>query len=180
MVFKVRMPRIDANVTEGMIGCWLARVGQQVAQGDALVEIITDKAAFELPAEQGGLLRAQAAPEKSVVPVGYVIALLSERDDEPLPDVSGENDEIMRQHADAVLLGSTEPAQHPRGPGHATQQPLTGEQVRATPAARRLARLEGVRLEDVPAAEGGAIQQGDVLRHVRLRNEGEKDSPNGG
>ncbi|MCK4373999.1 MAG: 2-oxo acid dehydrogenase subunit E2, partial [Candidatus Brocadiae bacterium] len=105
MVFKVRMPRIDANIEEGSIGRWLADCGDPIRAGRPLVEIITDKASFELEAEQGGILRAQVAAEKRVVPVGYVIALIGQDAAEPLPQVEEENEAVLAAYRRKLTAG---------------------------------------------------------------------------
>jgi pyruvate dehydrogenase E2 component (dihydrolipoamide acetyltransferase) len=175
MVVKVRMPKIDANVEEGTIGGWLCNTGDKVKPGQSLVEIITDKVTFELQCEQEGILRAQVAPEKSVVPVGYVIALLSDDANEPLPDVSGENRQIVRQHLDKMLAPDRDEAAGQRQ----TSENRAAARVRATPAARRLARRENVRLEDIEASDGGAVQESDVIRYLRDRKGAEGDGGHG-
>jgi len=173
MVHKIRMPKLDANVLEGSIGRWLKAVGEPVRAGEPLVEIITDKAAFELESKHRGFLRACLAPEKSVVPVGFVIALLSEDADEPLPDVRAENDETMKRHRETLLFGAaaTGPPAGPHpAPGEAEGGAPGGSRPRATPAARRLARSKGVRLEDVEPGAGGVVREEDVTRHLRQRD----------
>jgi len=171
MVHKVRMPKIDANVEEGTIGGWLVEVGGKVEAGTALVEIITDKATFELEAEQGGILRGRVAAEKSVVPVGYVIALLTDTEDEVLPDVTDENKETVRRHLENMLLsadGAPAPDESPPDQeGHA----------RATPAARRLARREDVSLDQIEAPEGKPIQESDVAAYLRSRDAAKEGGP---
>jgi pyruvate/2-oxoglutarate dehydrogenase complex dihydrolipoamide acyltransferase (E2) component len=173
MVHKVRMPRVDANVEEGAVGAWLKEVGQRVEAGEPLVEIITDKASFELECDVGGVLRGCTASEKSVVPVGYVLALLSDSADEPLPDVTQENEEVMQRHREAMLLGAseTEPAAEQRAPSarDSTGGPGAAARLKATPAARHLARQAGVRLQEIPVADGGVIRETDVQEYLRER-----------
>lgn len=163
MVSKLRMPKIDANVTEGAIGQWLVNQGQWVEVGQGLVEIITDKATFEFEAEQPAFLRRRVAQEKSVVPIGFILALLSESEDEPLPDVTAENAEIMQRYLDAMLAGAL-PESEGVTPPQRSLEP-TSERVRATPAARHLARQHGVPLQEVMPA-GNVIEAADVRRHT--------------
>ncbi|NQT52086.1 hypothetical protein HQ576_08545, partial [bacterium] len=82
MVTQVIMPKLAANVEEATIGQWFLQEGDAVARGDLLFEAITDKAAVELKAEGGGVLRRILAAPNSVVPVGQVIALIAEADEE--------------------------------------------------------------------------------------------------
>jgi pyruvate/2-oxoglutarate dehydrogenase complex dihydrolipoamide acyltransferase (E2) component len=163
------MPRIDANVDEGAIGRWLAEVGEAVPAGGPLVEIITDKATFELEAERSGILRRRVAPTRSVVPVGYVIALLSERPEEALPDVSNENEALMDAYRERLLGVGADAG--PGGPEHSAASAAGG--VRATPAARRLAAREGLSVEVIAERTGGVVRQRDVERELERGREGD-------
>jgi len=180
MVFKVRMPKIDANVREGTIGRWLKQPGARLEAGEPLVEIITDKAAFELDSERAGFLRRCVAPDKSVVPVGYVIALVSEDEAEPLPDVSRENEETMRRHKESLLFGAAGPSGQPAPEPHAHGASAVAARPRATPAARRLARRKGVPLEKLTPPPDGVIREADVLEHLRAAGRSQKGSGDGG
>ncbi len=167
MVFKIRMPRIEANTEEGSIGRWLKAEGEWVEAGEPLVEIITDKATFELESERGGFLRRRVAPQNSVVPTGYVIALLSDEKGGGLPDVTEENEELMRRYRESLLFGAGElTAPEGQGPAEPVRRGSQAARVRATPAARKLARSEGVRLGEVKAPQDGVIREKDVLAHL--------------
>jgi pyruvate/2-oxoglutarate dehydrogenase complex dihydrolipoamide acyltransferase (E2) component len=169
MAAKVRMPRIDANVDEGTVGKWLVSPGDLVAVGDPLCEIITDKASFELEADCAGVFRKAVVAEKSVVPVGFVIALLGEADDERLPDVGKENAAVMLAYQESLLCGV-----RPAGDsGEREADPPTADSVRATPAARMLARREGVSLDRLAQRLDRVIQKADVEREIeKLRGGG--------
>ena len=169
MVRRLLMPRIDPNVDEGTIAGWLVQPGQAVHAGQPVVEIITDKAAFELEVEAAGILRRHCASPRSVVPVGYVLALLSDDADEPVPEVTEENRAVLAAYREA-LLGAPGPGPGPvqdDGAGHDPRQGL-----RATPAARRLAAREGIGLEALAERRRGVIRRRDVQDEIRRRNGG--------
>jgi pyruvate dehydrogenase E2 component (dihydrolipoamide acetyltransferase) len=166
MAVKVRMPRVDANVDEGTVGKWLVEPGEAVTAGDPLCEIITDKASFELEADCGGIFGRAVVPEKSVVPVGYIIALLGDGEDDLLPDVDDENAAVMRAYQESLLSGSRPPEVGESGP----EEGVPADGVRATPAARRLARQEGVPIEGLGRRLQRVVQKADVEREIhRLR-----------
>ena len=178
MVFKVRMPKIDANVLEGTIGRWLKQEGEPLRAREPLVEIITDKATFDLESEHDGLLRSRVAPEKSTVPVGYVLALLSEGEGEPLPDVAAENEHTMQRYRASLLFGAAEPEGAAGNSGNAAD--AGHPRPEATPAARRLARRERVRLEDVARTAQGVIREDDVRDFLRRRHDAQGDAEDAG
>ncbi|HHX39050.1 MAG TPA: hypothetical protein GX715_03725, partial [Armatimonadetes bacterium] len=77
---------------EATVGRWLKSEGEPVAEGEPLVELITDKITFELEATGSGILRQAYFREKSVVPVGCTLAALGDST-EALPDIEAENRE---------------------------------------------------------------------------------------
>jgi len=160
MLYKLCMPRIDANVEEGQIGQWLKAKGDRVEAGEPVVEIITDKATFQYESEHEGVLRRIYAPEKSSVPVGYVLATIGDPSEPEPEDIVSENaallDAWQKAHAAGVEAGPARPA-----PGHRRKR------VRATPAARRAAKEAGIDLSDLPeAASDRRLTEEDVHRYL--------------
>lgn len=157
MAQTIRFPKVAPGVEEAMVGAWRKHVGERVEQGEALVEIVTDKATFDLEADASGVLLKIAAPEKSAVPVGYVLAVVGDEGEAP-PEVEEENRRIMQDHAEKAA-----PAQWT--PPSAGQARAGG--VKATPSARKLARQEGVELADVAARCGKkVVRDEDVLAYL--------------
>ena len=77
MTFEVRIPTLGESVTEGVIVRWAKQDGEAVKPDDVLLELETDKASMELPAERAGVLRiVKAAGEK--VAVGELVARIEE------------------------------------------------------------------------------------------------------
>ena len=70
---EIVMPRLSDTMEEGTILRWLKADGEQVARGEELVEIETDKATMTYESDQAGLLRIIAA-EGSTLAVGEPIA----------------------------------------------------------------------------------------------------------
>jgi pyruvate dehydrogenase E2 component (dihydrolipoamide acetyltransferase) len=69
----VVMPRLSDSMEEGTILKWLKAEGDEVARGDELVEIETDKATMTYEADTAGTL-AIVAQEGETLPIGQVIA----------------------------------------------------------------------------------------------------------
>ena len=67
------MPRLSDTMEEGTILRWLKRDGEQVARGEELVEIETDKATMTYESDQAGTVETVAA-EGDTLAVGTVIA----------------------------------------------------------------------------------------------------------
>lgn len=150
MASLARLPQLGENVTEGSVGRWRKREGEQVAAGEPLVEIITSKATFDVESPAAGILRRALAPEKSRVPTGYILAIIGAAD-EPLPDVSAENERIMAAFRAQAL-------------GEQTEATARKASVKATPGARRLARAANADLAAIPLPPGR-----DILREEDVR-----------
>ena len=71
---KVTLPEMGESVTEGSIVEWRKRVGDFVAEGDALVDVTTDKVDVEVPATASGVITQILAGEGDTVSVGAVLA----------------------------------------------------------------------------------------------------------
>jgi pyruvate/2-oxoglutarate dehydrogenase complex dihydrolipoamide acyltransferase (E2) component len=72
---QVRVPRLGEEMTSGVLIRWLAEDGAEVAPGDPLYELDTDKVTQEVEAEAAGTLRILADPGREY-PVGETIALI--------------------------------------------------------------------------------------------------------
>src|SRR3990170_4113555 len=76
MPYELRLPDIGEGVAEGEIVRWLVDEGTKVKEDDLLVEILTDKAAMEMPSPVSGILAKIVAQPGQVVQVGEVLAII--------------------------------------------------------------------------------------------------------
>jgi pyruvate/2-oxoglutarate dehydrogenase complex dihydrolipoamide acyltransferase (E2) component len=166
-MLKVFIPQAFENMEEATIGRWIKAEGQTVRESEALCELITEKTTFDLLAEDvsagAGVLRKIVAPEKSIVPVGFCIALIGDQN-EDLSEI-----ELEAERENSALSSKLQAAhQGPEIVSLAPQAPSTpagGSRLRATPAARRAARERGVALEEVAAAfPGKVLTEDDVAK----------------
>ena len=69
MKFEVILPGLGEDTTDVVtVSSWLAKLGDELRQGDDLLELTTDKAAFSLPAPKDGVLHELLVQDrKSVV-----------------------------------------------------------------------------------------------------------------
>lgn len=154
MVTRIKVPTLSANAQEVTVTAWYKAEGDTVRKGDSLVEMTTDKAAFDIESSRAGILRSILATEKSVLPVGYVVALLGAEKD-ILPDVEAVNRKLMNAYRKQAGQASKKKARSSRRSG--------GGRVRATPAARRVARERGVDLAAVRKSDGSdVVSEADV------------------
>src|SRR5918912_1701420 len=82
MATQVVMPKLSPTMEEGQLARWLKNEGDRVTTGEPLAEIDTDKATMEAQALTTGVLRKILAPAGSTVPLGQVIAIIGEPDED--------------------------------------------------------------------------------------------------
>jgi pyruvate dehydrogenase E2 component (dihydrolipoamide acetyltransferase) len=77
MSTEVVMPRMGETVDEGTVNAWHKTVGEQVAEGEPLLEIGTDKVDTDIPAPASGTLSEIKVAADETVAVGTVLAVIS-------------------------------------------------------------------------------------------------------
>src|SRR4051812_34600282 len=105
MAADVVMPRLSDSMEEGTILKWLKSVGDEVAVGDELVEIETDKANMVYEADSAGTLTEIVAQAGDTLPIGEVIARVGEAGEAP----SGNGAGAGEAEAEEGGAGSTPP-----------------------------------------------------------------------
>ena len=159
---RITVPFLDANIVDVTVVKWRKAVGEAVAAGEVAVEISTDKAAYEIEAPASGSLLAVFAPEKSIVPIKFVLGLIGDAGEED-PSVSADNAALMTAYraslaSPAVSAAGPKPA--PAGaPAAPAAAPAAGASpaLRATPKARRYAQSKGIDLVEVARATGASM-----------------------
>jgi pimeloyl-ACP methyl ester carboxylesterase len=151
---EIVMPRVDMDMASGRMGRWHAAEGAHVVKGATLFEIETDKAAMEVDAPASGLLKFIAASEGDVLPVGACIGWIVAEGEDFVPPAS-------HVPASVAAASGVAPCADPKTNDAAYAEGALG--LRATPAARRIARDRGVRLGGVKGTgPDGRIQKRDV------------------
>ncbi len=163
-MISVVMPQANENMTEATLQEWLVQEGQRVEKDAPLCVIITDKATFELPSPEAGILRKCFGTERSVLPTGYILCALG-GENEPVPESYDEkNRALLEAHRGTVAQARAE-SEHAPTP---SAPPLGLKKIRATPAARRKAKAAKVSLDEIAKALQikGAINEKDVDRYM--------------
>src|SRR5205807_1600958 len=81
-ITKVVMPKLSEAMETGKIIKWLKKEGDRITGGDILAEVETDKADVEMEAFGAGVLRKILSAAGSTVPVGALIAVIAEPNDD--------------------------------------------------------------------------------------------------
>jgi pyruvate dehydrogenase E2 component (dihydrolipoamide acetyltransferase) len=157
------MPRLSDSMEEGTILTWMKQVGDEIAVGDEIVEIETDKANMAYESDVAGTLTEILAQEGETLPIGSPIARVGD---------SGEGSEAAT--AGPVTAGdppSPPVAKASSGMGPPTVPPAGdpsdstdgSDRIKASPVARRIAKEKGVDLASIQGSgPGGRIVKKDV------------------
>jgi len=156
MPVDVRIPSLGESVTEGIIVRWLKASGDSVKTDELLLELETDKASVEIPAETGGVLEV-LKPEGEKVQVGDVVARI---------DAAG----VAKPAAvpPVAAASPSEPAPKPVSSTAAQPSPAAASKVETlSPAVRRLVEEHGISPEAITGSgRGGRLTKADVLAHL--------------
>ena len=184
MPIELKMPALSPTMEEGTLAKWLVKEGDSIASGDILAEIETDKATMEFEAVDEGTLAQILVPEGTdEVKVGTVIALIAEEGEDartvakaaaPAKGAAGKDEgapaaapaaaEPPAPRPDPVPAPAESkginPVQHSEA---AAPRHDSGQRVKASPLARRLAQAEGIDLSRLSGSgPGGRIVKADI------------------
>ncbi|MCL1476231.1 MULTISPECIES: dihydrolipoamide acetyltransferase family protein [unclassified Marinobacter] len=148
MAIEIKMPAPTPGMTEGALIRWLKHEGDSVESGDVIVEVETNKATLEVEVFDEGILSKILVPAGSEqVPVGTVIAILTEHGEElaaePATEISAPEETLVT----AAGFGNSVPRPHE-------------DRVFASPLARRLACQYDLDIASLP----GSGPRGRVVR----------------
>src|SRR6267142_2143982 len=82
MASQVIMPKLSPTMEEGVVSRWLKKEGDKVSMGEPLAEIDTDKATMEMQALANGVLRKILIKEGESAPLGQMIAVIGDPDED--------------------------------------------------------------------------------------------------
>ncbi|RAL21335.1 dihydrolipoamide acetyltransferase family protein [Thermoflavimicrobium daqui] len=143
MTIPFQLPDVGEGVAEAEIVRWLVRIGDAVAQDEAVCEVATDKAVVELPAPQAGKIIEIHFQEGETAPVGSTLFTLQPTD----------------ERSSQSIQDKISPKKEKR------------KRVLATPSTRRLARELKVDLSEVKGTgENGRILEEDIRSFLEERS----------
>ncbi|GGB16995.1 acetyltransferase component of pyruvate dehydrogenase complex [Sphingomonas metalli] len=191
MSIEIKMPALSPTMEEGTLAKWLVKEGDSVSSGDIMAEIETDKATMEFEAvDEGVIAKILVAEGTDNVKVGTVIAILAEEGEDPASvDAGGAAKASTLEPTDSQFKGSPAPVDpnntgseakpvertieqaedhgRPADAGAAASGSAapraSGDRVKASPLARRIAAEKGLELSAVSGSgPNGRIVKADV------------------
>ncbi|MEJ7577453.1 MAG: pyruvate dehydrogenase complex dihydrolipoamide acetyltransferase [Pyrinomonadaceae bacterium] len=188
MATQVVMPKLSPTMEEGQLSRWLKKEGDKVSAGEPLAEIDTDKATMEAQALASGVLRKIFVEAGSTVPLGEVIAVIAEADEDISEIVAraqsgktgAENKKSIEENVEAGQDGAQQELATVVPEGARTQatiqeQPLAGdagedgsskssdEAVQASSGGRQLPAPPPPTVNQQPPTNGDGAPDGRVI-----------------
>lgn len=155
MSVNIEMPKLSDTMTEGTLIKWHKKVGDSVEIGDILAEIETDKATMEMEAFDDGTITEILIQEGEKAPIGGILAILD-----------GDSNELPASAPAAATVtpapSSTTATALPTAVAVPTA-PSSGERIKASPLAKKVAADLGVDLSSITGSgPAGRIVKSDV------------------
>src|SRR5256885_2649118 len=160
---QVTLPEMGESVTEGTVAKWLKQPGDPVREGEALVEVTTDKVDAEVPAPATGKLVKILADAGQTISVGAPLAEIEVGAD---GGVSAPKPTEVQPAPEAAHQAAQQPAPQPVPPDGGAK-PAT---VEVSEGSELLARARGIDLATVKGSgPGGSIRRRDVAEAIEQK-----------
>jgi len=203
MATKVIMPKLSPTMEEGQISRWLKKEGDKVSMGEPLAEIDTDKATMEMQALGNGVLRKILINEGQSAPLGDLIAVIGEPDEDiasllseapaqpqqqeqkkeeqpqPPPEPPPAPPQPQAKAAAAASAPAPAPAPRPVDNGRPPQAaPSDSGRMIVSPLAARMAAEAGIDLRSLQGSgPGGRIIKRDIEAAMSQPEPAPADAP---
>jgi len=173
MSIEIFMPALSPTMEKGTLAKWHVKAGDTVESGDIIAEIETDKATMEVESiDDGTVAQILVAEGSEDVPVGQIIAVLAEDGEDvanvkasqasPAPAMAAPAQEVpIEKQVETAPVAAAMETVNAQITDSVTQ---TGDRVKASPLAKRIAKQSGVDLTTI-AGSGphGRIVKRDVI-----------------
>lgn len=166
----IRMPKMSDTMTEGVIVAWLKKVGDQVAAGDILAEVETDKATMELENYVKGTLLHIGIEEGKAVPVDAIIAIVGQKD-EDIAAILAAQDMPATQAAEQKIENTEKQTEEAKPAANVSSIEVNSSsshdnRIKASPLAKKMAEDRGIDLSTVSGTgDNGRIVRRDIEQY---------------
>ena len=175
----IYMPKLSDTMVEGVVAEWTKQVGDQVASGEVLAEIETDKATMEFESFYDGVLLHIGVEKGKAAPVNAVLAIIGQAGEDisgllagsPAPQAALAEEVKAAAPVEVAPTAPVQPVASPvvtaPSPVQATATSASNGRVFASPLAKKLAEEKGVDISMVAGTgESGRIVKRDVDHYV--------------
>ena len=166
-MIEIKVPTVGESISEVTLLKWVKKDGEYVERDEVIAELESEKATFEVNAEQAGVLKT-IAKEGDTLNIGSVLASIDEKAEKPAGQPGAETEKKETK------VETARPAPEVQQPA-SSQAPVTSvpNDVKATPVASAIIADKKVDPSAItPSGAGGKIMKHDVLE--ALSNPGKK------
>jgi pyruvate dehydrogenase E2 component (dihydrolipoamide acetyltransferase) len=168
MATQVVMPKLSPTMEEGQLARWLKNEGDKVSVGEPIAEIDTDKATMEAQALTTGVLRKILVEAGATVPLGQVIAIIGEADEDisalvsqaESGEASAANKKSIEENVEAGQDGAQKELAGVVAEGARTQATVAGEPLKGDTGGTPSTGDRAERAPDKPATPEAARPDG--------------------
>jgi 2-oxoglutarate dehydrogenase E2 component (dihydrolipoamide succinyltransferase) len=159
MAIEIKVPVVGESISEVTLVKWLKNDGEYAVRDEVIAELESEKATFEINAEQAGIIK-QLAKEGATLAIGDSVASIDTESKPPAnasPDKTADTQNEKKAVPEKAVAPSPEPA--PNQPGEKIND------VRATPVAAAMIADKKVDSKQItPSGSNGKIVKQDVLQ----------------
>lgn len=173
MSFNIVVPEMGESVVEATVVRWLKKEGEHVSPGEAVVELETEKANFEVGAEKGGVLVRIDKNEEDDVMVGDVLGVIDEarkEEEEKKRKPERERERAAEEPERKIEVKREEFEKKEREPLRVVKEEREVPEIKATPVARRIAEESDVDLRLIKGSgPNGRITKEDIEAYLEKK-----------
>lgn len=160
MAKEVFMPKLSSTMEVGTLLEWFKEEGDSIEIGEPLFEIMTDKINIEVESYEEGVLLKKYYQADDEIPVNTVVGYVGEANE----DVPAEPPALAGEEESAADSDNAEDKAEKKEPAAEEQAETSSDKVRATPAARRVARENNMQLSAIKGSgPKGRVHEQDVV-----------------
>lgn len=179
--YELKLPKMGESIAEATITNWLKKVGDEIEEDEAVLEIATDKVDSEVPSEVDGVLKEVLFEVDEVVQVGQVIAIIeteeSEKEDDEEDNQTKEEDthksqETQKEQPEVAAVQQF--IEEGKKTADKTQN-YSGSSRFYSPLVKSIAKEEDIPLEELETLQGsgkdGRVTKDDMLSYVEKKQQ---------
>jgi 2-oxoglutarate dehydrogenase E2 component (dihydrolipoamide succinyltransferase) len=173
--FQLVMPKMGESIAEATIIKWTKNEGDTIAQDETVLEIATDKVDSEVPSSYSGILLKKLFKENDVVPVGAVIAIISDNSASPAKSAPAESEnkapEPIKEAVSSIETKIETVA-------NTLKPSMNGNHSNRfySPLVLNIARTENISMQELENIQGsgaeGRVTKRDIIAHLENHGKG--------
>lgn len=161
MAIEIKVPTVGESISEVTLVKWLKKDGEWADRDEVIAELESEKATFEINAEEAGVIK-QVAKENDTLAIGDLVATIDTEAEKPA-SAAKEAAPVAEKASEAPKAEAAKP----------TTEPVAASDVKATPVAAAIIADKKVDSKNItPTGTNGKIVKQDVLE--LLNNPGRK------